>query len=336
MTLLPPSSSQLERDLERAILPRHDPAPIGSIWDADSCPVEVLPWLAWAVGVEDWSPDWPEERKRAAVAEAIPSRMIRGTLAAVRRSLEAVGYSDARVIEHGEVQRIWRESGGLTLEGDQELDGAYTLGSGELAIPGMTHHWAEWALDVEVLEGALRAEDQRMLREAAERHAPERSRLVALLYRIRAVLGARIKISDADLRVIQDLSDCRGLAVHRARMIRGCDRLDGEKRLDQGWATVGLAMRMHRRTGMAPRGRPAWRIGESAEEKLDGSWSLGEPIDGHRQLSGWPLSRGQLYRLWRPQLNGARRLGHETQERVASTAAHAILRDRRRIEEVAV
>jgi len=46
----------------------------------------LLPWLAWALSVDSWDPEWADATKRAAVANSIAEHRIKGT----RASVEAV------------------------------------------------------------------------------------------------------------------------------------------------------------------------------------------------------------------------------------------------------
>ena len=90
--LLPPNSTPLERCMDYA-LGRIDeiPTPLGALWSIEGCPEDLLPWLAWTLGVEDWGRDWPVEIKRRAIAAAYDIHRLRGTPAAVKRLLDSIG-----------------------------------------------------------------------------------------------------------------------------------------------------------------------------------------------------------------------------------------------------
>ncbi len=91
-TLLPPNASPLERGLEQASARQADvPVPISALWRPEQCPSYLLPWLAWAVSVDAWDPDWPEEARREAVARSIALHRRKGTAWAVRDALERLG-----------------------------------------------------------------------------------------------------------------------------------------------------------------------------------------------------------------------------------------------------
>ncbi len=91
--LLPPAAKPLERALAQACAAAEDiQMLIGDLWSPADCPSELLPWLAWAMGVEEWDGRWSDEQKRAAIAASIPIKRYRGTIGAVRRALDALGF----------------------------------------------------------------------------------------------------------------------------------------------------------------------------------------------------------------------------------------------------
>ncbi len=51
-------------------------------------PVGDLPFLAWALSVDSWDPDWSEGMKRKAVAESIALHRVKGTRASVEAVLQ--------------------------------------------------------------------------------------------------------------------------------------------------------------------------------------------------------------------------------------------------------
>ena len=64
-SLLPNNATPLERSLDLfpvRIAP--DPKRIATLWDAETCPAHLLPYLAWAFSVDDWQDDWPETQRR--------------------------------------------------------------------------------------------------------------------------------------------------------------------------------------------------------------------------------------------------------------------------------
>lgn len=88
-SLLPPNALASELALEEALAGPVTaiPVPIRDIKNADDCPVELLPWLAWEYSVDTWNTDWTEQEKRAAIKRAEFIHRHRGTAAAVEMSL---------------------------------------------------------------------------------------------------------------------------------------------------------------------------------------------------------------------------------------------------------
>ncbi|MEH9137150.1 phage tail protein I [Klebsiella pneumoniae] len=93
-SLLPPGSSALERKLAQACSGISDlNVPLRDLWNPWKCPVQFLPYLAWAFSVDRWEESWSEEEKRREVSEAFWSHQRKGTVAAIRRVVERLGYS---------------------------------------------------------------------------------------------------------------------------------------------------------------------------------------------------------------------------------------------------
>jgi phage tail P2-like protein len=90
--LLPPSATKQERDMALATARVSNvPSPLRSLWDPNTCPLELLPWLAWALSVDTWNPEWPELTKRAVVRMAITTARVKGTKKSVVDALNAIG-----------------------------------------------------------------------------------------------------------------------------------------------------------------------------------------------------------------------------------------------------
>lgn len=81
------------------------PVVVREMWDPDTCPADLLPWLAWALSVDVWDPTWTNTQKRAAIRTAIAVQQRKGTIGAVRDALGAVGLP-ARVLEWHRAQVI--------------------------------------------------------------------------------------------------------------------------------------------------------------------------------------------------------------------------------------
>lgn len=102
-TILPPSSTPLERalDQESAVRIAALPSIVASLWNADTCPPALLPYLAWAMSVDEWNDGWGIEKKRAVIKESRYIHQHKGTLSAIKRALTAIGQPDATIIERG-------------------------------------------------------------------------------------------------------------------------------------------------------------------------------------------------------------------------------------------
>ena len=121
--LLPPNQTRLEASLANAAALPHTPEVLALLWDAQRCPVQLLPWLAWAVSVDEWDEAWTEAQKRAQVLGAIALHRKKGTPWAVKQALSRAGVEMARIIER--------------------VDGA---------------HWAEFDVDITVVDRPLNEE----------------------------------------------------------------------------------------------------------------------------------------------------------------------------------
>ncbi|HDS6013924.1 phage tail protein I [Klebsiella variicola] len=93
-TLLPPSSTAWLRSTEAATARLSGiTVAIRTLWTPTDCPVDLLPYLAWALSVDRWDKDWPAERKIAVIQRSYWLHRRKGTRAAVRRVIEDMGFS---------------------------------------------------------------------------------------------------------------------------------------------------------------------------------------------------------------------------------------------------
>jgi phage tail P2-like protein len=91
-TLLPPNAQPAETALATAAARLSEvPVPVGTLWDPARCPASYLPWLAWALSVDNWDSTWPEAVKRQILAQSIAVHQRKGTVGAVRRAMAALG-----------------------------------------------------------------------------------------------------------------------------------------------------------------------------------------------------------------------------------------------------
>lgn len=91
--LLPPSSTDLERRTAAACADATAlPVPLRDLWNPYTCPAALLPYLAWAFSVDRWDPAWSTATKRAVIAGAWWLHKRKGTIGAIRRAVEPLGY----------------------------------------------------------------------------------------------------------------------------------------------------------------------------------------------------------------------------------------------------
>jgi len=91
--LLPPSATDLERAAAQACADLVDiDIPIRDLWRPDTCPAALLPILAWARSVDRWDASWPEATKRAVINASWYVHAHKGTIGALRRAVEPLGY----------------------------------------------------------------------------------------------------------------------------------------------------------------------------------------------------------------------------------------------------
>jgi len=97
--LLPPNATVHERAMAGAVSRLSDvPLRVRDAWNPDTCPAELLPWLAWAFSVDEWQDGWTEAEQRAVIKNALYVHKKKGTLAALKRAVEPLGYI-IRIVE---------------------------------------------------------------------------------------------------------------------------------------------------------------------------------------------------------------------------------------------
>lgn len=164
-SLLPPNATDKERTLEQITARIDDvPTPIRDLWNPDTCPVELLPWLAWAFSIDEWDNQWPEEDKRESIKNAPMIHRHKGTPDSVRRVLRSAGYEEVEIIEG--LHRLKRDGTGTR-------NGHYYHGN--------LGAWAEYII---VLQRAITNVQATQVRRLLETTAPLRSMLKQLDYRV--------------------------------------------------------------------------------------------------------------------------------------------------------
>ena len=90
-SLLPPFSSPLERAVEQLInRVTNKPLVISQLWAPWQCPVELLPWLAWANSVDNWDNTWSEQTKRQVIDNAFEVHRYKATPHAIALALSSL------------------------------------------------------------------------------------------------------------------------------------------------------------------------------------------------------------------------------------------------------
>ncbi|HEJ6963168.1 TPA: phage tail protein I [Serratia marcescens] len=93
-SLLPLGSSALERRAAESCAAVSDlNVPLRNLWNPDKCPIVFLPYLAWAFSVDRWDEKWTAAEKRKIVKDAFFIHRRKGTVAAIKRVIENMGYT---------------------------------------------------------------------------------------------------------------------------------------------------------------------------------------------------------------------------------------------------
>lgn len=99
-SLLPPNASQLLRDLESVFGKSFDlPTLNRYVVNPDLAPAHILPWLAWALSVDDWSDNWSETIRRNVIKASVDIHRKKGTIGALKKALQAFNYTNIKVEE---------------------------------------------------------------------------------------------------------------------------------------------------------------------------------------------------------------------------------------------
>lgn len=107
VSLLPPNTTPLERALAESLGSIGDlPTPLRTLWDPQTIPAELLPYLAWALSVEEeWEFATTEQEQRDLVASSVALHRYKGTPYAVRQGLRSAGFLEAEIHEGQAVLR---------------------------------------------------------------------------------------------------------------------------------------------------------------------------------------------------------------------------------------
>ena len=133
LNLLPPNGTTLERNLAEVNARLGDlPTPLRDLMNADTCPAELLPWLAQAMSVDTWPVDWSDEQKRATVKTSLPVHRVKGTIGAVRKALAAIGIESQLQEWFNQIPAAAPYTFRLLITGDQ-------VGFSQAAMQQVTH-----------------------------------------------------------------------------------------------------------------------------------------------------------------------------------------------------
>lgn len=163
VSLLPPNTTPTEAAFEAATARLAEIAvPVGDLWNPATCPSEMLPWLAWALSIDDWDAGWADDVKRAVLTASVNIHRHKGTVAAIRTAISAAGLQDAALYEH------WAAS---QFDGTFVADGSRTYAQSD--------HWAEYRIELNSPIALAQASRVRLL---LSKVAPARCHLKSLQY----------------------------------------------------------------------------------------------------------------------------------------------------------
>ncbi|MCI4217763.1 phage tail protein I [Dickeya dianthicola] len=92
-SLLPPSASDFMCNVASSTQRLSEIAVcLDTLWSAERCPAQLLPYLAWALSVDRWDKRWSEQTKRQVIKAAWLVHRQKGTVASLRRVVEPFGY----------------------------------------------------------------------------------------------------------------------------------------------------------------------------------------------------------------------------------------------------
>jgi phage tail P2-like protein len=100
ISLLPINASNFLKDLEQIGNKTLDLETANNlVCNPDKAPENILPWLAWALSVDDWSDNWPEEIRRNVIKASVEIHRHKGTIGALKRALQAFNCSNIKIEE---------------------------------------------------------------------------------------------------------------------------------------------------------------------------------------------------------------------------------------------
>lgn len=163
MSLLPNNATLQEIALDGATSRLSDiPVPIRDVWNHETCPANLLPWLAWAFGVDEWDAKWSDEAKRNTIGTAVMVQRRKGSVWSIKQAIASAGYGDAILFEGDSTQYY---NGTITYNGTH--------------IHGDPTEWAKYRF---VMSRPISNEQADQVRRILNYTAPARCNLVELIF----------------------------------------------------------------------------------------------------------------------------------------------------------
>lgn len=91
-SLLPMNATEIERIIESTIS-RDLELMTQTLWDPQTCPADLLPWLAWSLSVDQWDAQWPIATQRKVITESANIHRHNGTRKAIVQALASTGLN---------------------------------------------------------------------------------------------------------------------------------------------------------------------------------------------------------------------------------------------------
>lgn len=252
----------------------------------------------------------------------------KGTPWAVLRALAVHGFEDCEIIEYAQFLQEWQASGGKFLDGGWRLDGQALSpnvpGARDVVRNAALNHWAHYAIRVNTADSAWTSSQQQRMAAVAQRYAPARAHLVALIDIMRASFAVTLQMGASRQRVRVKFERCTRLSATGHTHLDGCWLLDADKHtpvLNGSWRLNAAQALQPTYAGqqldsgnLTFRNRTRLRLGFSALgterstaprhlrwgfKRLDGAWRLGaHTLQGRWRLDGSQhLAAAQLDQL---------------------------------------
>lgn len=291
INLLPPNASALERAIA-ATGAGIDTLPVAvrDTWNPATCPTALLPWLAWALAVDEWDEAWSEAVKRTVIADAIEVHRHRGTVWSLKKSLAPLGMT-IDIIDQASQRASYAALDALRLDGAWRLDSTRQISPVELyANLPQIQHWAQFIVRANLAD-AVRAENFALLRHLVQKWKPARSWPIFMFWlafalEVRAQASAALQL-DKQIgarypwhgRTVSDTTRWPlgrdGVTVTLPQAL-GTFRLGEQRGAISAWRLKGS--RVDSNTLMqSAAAASVYRLPQLAEtgRRLDGAWRLG-------------------------------------------------------------